>query len=47
MREAVRSVIYDAASRKVKVDLIKPPDGSARNERPAPAGGNIQRGDLE
>lgn len=32
LREAVRSVIYDAASGKVKIDLIKTPDGSARDQ---------------
>ena len=47
VRGAVRSVIYDSSFRKVKIDWIKPPDGSARDERPALSGGNIQRRDLE
>ena len=30
VKEAVRSVVYDAASRMLKVDRIKPPVGAAR-----------------
>lgn len=47
VRGAVRSVIYDSSSRKVKIDWIKPPDGSARDERPVLSGGNIRRRDLK
>jgi hypothetical protein len=43
VREAARSIIYDAASGRVRIELIKPGD----DERPALSGGKIQRGDLE
>ena len=35
VREAVRKVVYDAAAGTVRIDLIKRPDGSARDEAAA------------
>jgi site-specific DNA recombinase len=47
VRGSVRSVVYDATSRKVRVELIEVPDGSAHGQCQAPSGGTIHKGDSE
>ena len=35
VKERVRRVVYDADARKVRIEMIKPPDDSARDEAEA------------